>query len=211
MKKVSIIVVVMMVFIKTMNGQFLGGFFDQQATELKYYEQQIAYLELYIGYLEKGYKIAQAGLTTIGEIKKGEFDLHNAFFSSLKAANPAVSNYSKVAEIISYQLAIVSDFKKALKRLQESNRFSSFELSYLYNVYSNMSSECTKSLTALIDIITGGSFEMKDDERIKRIDSIYADMKDKYAFTQSFTNQASLIAGERTDELNEIEFLQNLN
>jgi hypothetical protein len=57
-------------------GQFLGGFFSQKQTELKYYLQQIAALKLYAGFLEKGYSIAREGLTVIAEIKNGEFNLH---------------------------------------------------------------------------------------------------------------------------------------
>ena len=53
--------------------------------------KQIAKLEIYIIDLEKGYKIAREGLTTIGEIKKGEFNLHSLFFSSLESVNPVVA------------------------------------------------------------------------------------------------------------------------
>ena len=60
--------------------------------------KQIAKLEIYIIDLEKGYKIAQEGLTTIGEIKKGEFNLHSFFFSSLESVNPSVAKYSKIAD-----------------------------------------------------------------------------------------------------------------
>ena len=38
----------------------------------------------------------------------------------------------------------------------------------------------------LIAVTTDGNSEMTDDERIKRVDGIYDDMEDKYAFTQSF-------------------------
>jgi hypothetical protein len=207
MKTVVLILLTICACLGRCESQFLGGIFDQQATELKYYETQIAYLELYIGYLEKGYKIAQAGLTKIADIKKGEFNLHQVFFSSLSSVNPSIGNYAKVADIIALQLSIISNFKKAL---QNTSHFSSAEISYLQSVYSNLSSECSKCLTELINIITDGTMTMHDDERIKRIDNIYGDMKDKYAFTQSFTSQASVLAAEREDEQYDIDYLNGL-
>ena len=207
MKTVVLILLTSCACLGKSKAQFLGGIFDQHATELKYYETQIAYLELYIGYLEKGYKIAQAGLTEIADIKKGEFNLHQTFFSSLAAVNPSISGYARVADIITMQLAIVSQFKKTL---QQTSHFSASEISYLQSVYSNLSNECSKSLTELISIITGGSLTMHDDERIKRIDNIYGDMKDKYAFSQSFTSEASVLAAQRAYEEYDLDYLNRL-
>jgi len=168
---------------------------------------QIAALQAYIVDAEKGYQIAQQGLTFIGELKKGEFDLHSAFFNSLKAVNPSITNYSKIFDIISYQESIIKDFKKILA----IKNMNAAELSYLQSVYNNMSDACAKSLNDLINIITDGTYQMKDNERVHRIDNIYADMKDKYAFTQSFTSEASLLSSQRQSELNEVDFLEKLN
>ena len=190
------------------NGQSQGlsDFFSQSEADIKYMLQQVAALQVYIGYAEKGYSIAQKGLTFIGDLKKGEYDLHSAFFSSLSIVNPGIGKYAKVADIITYQLSIISSFKKVL----QVKNMSASEISYLQSVYTNMASACTKSLTALIDIITDNTYLMKDNERVGRIDAIYTDMKDKYAFTQSFTSEANLLAAQRQNELNEINFLKTL-
>ena len=84
------------------------------------------------------------------------------------------------------------------------------ELRYINIVYSNMTDECNKSLNALIEVTTDGKLEMNDDERIKRIDRIYDDMTDKYAFTQSFTSQAGELAGQRNHDAIDNEFLKAL-
>jgi hypothetical protein len=64
-------------------AQFLGGIFNQNATQIEYMIQQIALLQTYIGYVEKGYDIVNKGLTLIGDIKNGDFKLHNEFFNGL--------------------------------------------------------------------------------------------------------------------------------
>jgi hypothetical protein len=189
-----------------MKAQGLSNFFSQKEADIKYMLQQIADLQLYISFAEKGYGIAQKGLTFIGDLKKGEFDLHSAFFSSLSTVNPSIKNYAKVADIISYQLSIISIFKKIL----QLKNMSPAEVNYLQSVYNNMSNACTKSLTDLINIITDNTYQMKDNERVARIDNIYTDMKDKYAFTQNFASDANLLAAQRQNELYETDFLKSL-
>jgi hypothetical protein len=73
--------------------------------------QQIAALQAYITVAEKGYSIAEQGLQTIGQIKNGEFNLHSAFVSSLKAVSPAVGNMAEVAEIIGWKSRLSSNFR----------------------------------------------------------------------------------------------------
>jgi len=172
--------------------------------------KQIAKLEIYIIDLEKGYKIAREGLTTIGEIKKGEFNLHSLFFSSLQSVNPSVAKYSKIAVIISDQLSIISAFKILIQHLNNSDKLTNAELQYIETVYSNMSDESLKTLNNLIAVLTDGNFEMTDDERIKRIDGIYDDMEDKYAFSQSFCGKANQISLLRSDDVNEFGLLKVL-
>ncbi len=84
------------------------------------------------------------------------------------------------------------------------------ELNYLSRVYTNMTGECMKSLNDLVDIITDNGYAMKDSERIHRIDNIYTGMKDKYAFTQSFTSEAAWLSLQRQNDLSEVDFLQSL-
>jgi hypothetical protein len=208
MKQVALLLLTSFACLGRPAAQSAGGILDQQATELKYYEQQIAYLELYTGWLEKGYKIARQGLTAIAGIKKGEFDLHQAFFNSLSSVNPQIAAYSRIVAIIAMQASIISNFRYTLK---QTGHFSASEISYLQSVYSNLSGACSQSLAGLADIITDGTMTMKDDERIEWIDHIYRDIKDKYAFTQSFTGEAALLAAERANEQNQIDLLNRMN
>jgi hypothetical protein len=205
MKKIMIAILIF-VCSTQLKAQGLSNFFSQSEADIKYMLAQISALQAYIGNAEKGYSIAQKGLTFIGDLKKGEFDLHSTFFSSLSAVNPSIKNYSKVADIISYQLSIISSFKKIL----QLKNMSPAEVTYLNTVYNNMSDACSKSLTDLINIITDNTYHMTDNQRMGRIDAIYSDMQNKYAFTQSFTSDANLLAAQRQNELYETQFLKSL-
>src|ERR1700676_2135401 len=100
---------------------FLAGTGLRAQSDIQAMLKQIALLAVYVKELENAINIAQDGLTTIGEIKNGEFNLHNLFFSSLQRVNPSVVKYSKIAEIIADQIAILSDFKTMIRRINNSS------------------------------------------------------------------------------------------
>ena len=191
-------------------AQTWDEWFNQKATQKKYLLQQIATLQTYIGYVEKGYKIASSGLHTISDIKNGEFNLHELFFSSLKTVNPKIRNAAEVAEIIALQISIVNHFKKAIQSYRAGGYFSSDEMTYIGNVYGGLMADCLKDIDGLISVITDYKLQMTDDERIRQINKLYADMQDKNAFTQSFTNNAFLLAQQRQREQNDISVTQQL-
>ncbi len=69
---------------------------SQNKTQKEYLIEQIAQLKIYLELTEKGYKIAKEGLTTIGQIKRGEFKLHKNRFDSLLIVNPKIGSSSRL-------------------------------------------------------------------------------------------------------------------
>jgi hypothetical protein len=47
------------------------------------------------------------GIRTIHNIREGDFNLHDGFFSSLKNVNPVIRRYAKVADIAAFQVRIL--------------------------------------------------------------------------------------------------------
>lgn len=172
--------------------------------------QQIAALQVYIGYAKKGYNIAREGLNTIGSFTRGEFDLHTEYFNSLKTVNPEVKRYVKVAEIIALQVRIAQNYNRAYRQLKNSGAFSGDELAYISRVFSRLLDDCVKTLDELTAIITNEKLQMKDDERMERIDKLYLDMQDKLTFSESFSNDAKSLAASRLKEKSDIQTISVL-
>lgn len=184
---------------------------SQKKTQIKYLLEQIIANKVYIEYIGKGYGIARKGLNTIQRIKQGDFGLHRDFINALSNVNPKVKNYTRVADIIAYQLRIVKDVKTVTGNLKESNQFNPDELDYSKAVFERLLEECLKSMDELFLVITSGELQMKDDERIKRIDRLYLDMQDKYAFCKSFSEECSVLAMQRLMEKGDINLSKRLN
>ncbi len=200
MKKMLLFLLILVSIAGSLKAQTLAEWFQQKKTQKKYLLQQIAALQIYIGYAQKGYKIAKEGLTTIGDFTRGEFNLHGDYFNSLKVVNPEIKHYTKVADIIALQVKIVANYNQTYRRLNSSDAFSDNELAYISRVFSRLHDDCAKTLDELITITTDGKLEMKDDERMERIDKLYLDMQDKFTFSQSFSNDAKTLAASRLRE-----------
>lgn len=189
----------------TSPAQTWDEWFKQKKTQKKYLVKQIALLRVYLGYLKKGYEIADKGLTTIHNIKNGDFNLHRDFFGSLKNVNPHIKNSAKVADIIAFQVYIIQNIKQVNNFCKNNEYFTPEEIRYVAAVYSNMLFLCDASISELLTIIRSNETEMKDDERLVRIDKLYDDMLDKHAFVQSFDSDVRLIAREQERETRSVE------
>lgn len=186
-------------------AQKYDEWFRQKKTQKQYLLNQVAALQAYIQVAKKGYEISQKGLTTISNIKDGDFNLHRDFFGSMKTINPTVKHYAKVADIISMQQEVVKNYRLDYKGLQTGGRMGSSELGYIDKVYKKLLADCTRIADELIMITTDAQLEMKDDERMQRIDVLYHEMKGNHVFCRRFSAEAQWLAASRNTELNQLE------
>lgn len=178
----------------------------EEAEQLLLDVQKLSQLKQMLADLKKGYEIVYQGYSTIKNISEGNFNLHQVFLDGLLEVSPAVRNYKKVADIISLQLKIVSEYKSAFKQFKKNGKFTADEIDYMGKVYSNLFDQSINNLETLAMIITSGTLRMSDDERLKQIDDLYEDMVDKLTFLRHFNNQTSLLALQRTREEKQINF-----
>ena len=171
-----------------------------QSKSIKVLLQQIAALQVYIDVAQKGYSIAQKGLNTVGALKRGELNLHSVYLHSLKTVNPKVKKYIRVAEVIDLQWKIMKEYRRVWSDLQGEDMFYGDELDYMARVFNRLISDCSNTLDKLIEVTTNGEYEMKDDERLKRIDMLYETMISNYDFLQSFKKQLQVLRLSRVRE-----------
>lgn len=215
MKRVVIIILIA-VLCYSGHSQTLAEWTQQKKTQIQYLLDQIAANKVYIEYVEKGYEISKIGLTTIQNIKSGDFNLHHDLFRSLEIVNPTIKAYARVADIIACQLRIVKDISTTIKKLSTSGQFKINELDQIKLVFENLLDECLENVDELYLVITNGElqpdgYRMTDDERINRIDQIHAEMQANYSFCKSFGNECLVLAMQRLNEQVEIKVGKQLN
>lgn len=188
------------------SAQTFAEFFKQKKTQKKYLVEQIAALQVYLGYARKGYDIAGSGLATIKKLTKGEFTLHSAFISSLSSVSPYIHNHFKLAEIVLLQVEIVKGFA-GMSSGESAELLSPVNLVYVGAVRDKVLKDCASDIEALLMIITPGLLEMDDKARLDRLDALYKSMQDKAAFTRGFAAEVASLAGSREMDLRSVHFL----
>lgn len=184
MKKITVILIVLCVFNHSMIGQ---------AKQRKELLLQIAALQVYIDYAKKGYSAVSKGLNFIGDARKGELSLHGDYFNSLLKINPKVRNYYKTAEIISMQFKIMKLCRKTLADLKAADLFHGSELDFIERSFEKLLQSCSQTLDQLLSVTADAELELKDDQRIERIDLLHKTMLEDYNFCLSFSSEARLL------------------
>ena len=172
--------------------------------------EKLAQFKQILSDMKKGYQILEGGYNTIKNISEGNFNLHKAFLDGLMEVSPTVRNYRRVADIINYQIVLVKEYRNAYDRFKRDNNFNADELSYLGRVYDNLFKESMRNLDELLTVITAGKTRMSNDERLRAIDRIYADMQDKLMFLRHFNNNTTILAVQRAKERNDAQTIQKI-
>lgn len=150
--------------------------------------------------MKKGYEILTYGYNTVKDISQGNFSLHKTFLDGLLQVSPTVRNYRKVVGIVNHQITLVDEYRSAFARFRNEDNFTPQEIQYLSSVYGRLFDDSLRNLDDLATIITSGKARMSDDERLKEIDRIFAEMEDKLLFLRSFNNSTSILALQRAKE-----------
>ena len=177
---------------------------EQELAELALDIEKLAQFKQILSDLKAGYEILEGGYNTIKNISEGNFSLHKAFLDGLLAISPAVAKYKKIATITDNQLQLIKEYKNAYKRFQNGGNFNPDEIVYIGKVYSNLVDESAKNLESLLHVVTANKLGMSDDERIKQIDLIDAEMENKLSFLRYFNSNTMILSLQRTKERNDI-------
>lgn len=203
-RKLSALLILAVLISGTAKAQTWSEWFSQKKTQQKYLLEQLAALKLYASYAKKGYEIGYSGISFIKDASKGEFDLHRAFFASLKVVSPAIRNHVKVAEIIRMQ----TDVSKTLNALRNLKGLTAQHSSYFDLIGSNLLKECLGDMGQLLLIITSGKAEFTDDERLERIERLHEEMQEKRRLALSLFNNIQQLGAQRNRDLENIKKME---
>lgn len=192
-------------------GTLLKEWFSQKATQKEYLATQIAVLKVYAGYVKKGYDIYNEGLTAIGHFKNGEFKLHKDYFLSLKSINPEIARYPRVRDIEQLLLRTEKTIGQTMGTVHEGGHFHTGEVNYLLRVFDQVIIDCSMLVDELIILTTPDKLELRDDERLVRIELLYHEMLDKNRFAEGFCKEIILLQHSREQEKRAIKYSKQIN
>ena len=202
-------IVIVWIIILSVSGKAVAQ--SDEAQQLLLNVEKLAQLKNILNDMYKGYQIVSKGYNTIKDISKGNFNLHDVFLNGLMQVSPGVKKYKRIADIISYQIQLVKEYKIAFKRFKTSNLFNTNEIKYIENVYGNLFKKSLENLDELAVVITSNKLRMSDDERINAIDRIFNEMSDKLVFLKTFNRENNVLAIQRGREMIDTKISKKLN
>lgn len=191
-------------------AQNWNEWFRQKKTQKKYLTQQIAGLQIYIGYARKGYRIVDNGLGFIGVVKNGTLNLHQGFFGSLKSINPTVANYAQIGDILLLQLAILNNYRHVSQQIHNNQVFTTEQTDYVKTVFGRLLEDCGDLLEELASLTTRNKLGMDDGDRLQRIDQLYLEMMDKYRFSADFGNDVQQLNSAKSSSKRDVDYLKRM-
>jgi len=177
------------------SAQTWDEIFKQKKTQKKYLLQQIAALQVYIGYASKGYDIVGNGIHAVKDINNGEFNLHRNFFAALGAVNPFVKGSAVVTDVLNGGLEVISILKG-----WDSSGLNAGDRAFVSLVKANLLAECAVELEDFLLIITSGKLDMKDNERLARLELLRTSMENKRGFALAFSGDLDQLTRQREGE-----------
>jgi hypothetical protein len=173
---------------------------EQEIEQLLLNVEKLTQFKSILSDMKQGYTVLTTGYNAVKGIAQGNFSLHETFIDGLMLVSPEVKKYGRIADIISCQSAIVSEYKSAFNRFKASENFNLSEIDYLGKVYGQLMSQSMDNLDELTTVITSNQLRMSDDERLQAVDRIYADTADKLQFLRNFNKQAGILNLQRQKE-----------
>lgn len=172
--------------------------------------EKLSQMKQILSDMKTGYDIVSKGYSTVRDIAKGSFNLHEAFLDGLWLVSPTVRKYWKIPIIINDEVAIVKAYTSAFSRFKKADLFNPGEIQYISNVYSNLLNQSLKNISDLTTVITANQLRMSDAERLQIIDRIYTDMRNKVSFLGSFNNSTTILGLQRAKEQNDTKAMQQI-
>jgi hypothetical protein len=190
--------------------QTFDEWYKQNKTQKKYLLLQIAKLQTYMAYAKQGYQIVQGGLRLVGDIKEGDFRLHNDYFTHLQTVSPSIKKYSKVTAILSIQLQMLQTYRSGISKLNAESLLTGSNKGECRQIMEAVIDDALLDIGSLQAILTDGSFSMTDEERVEQIDQIYLSINQKKDLQRQFLLAVQATIHQRKQSSSDMNYLLDL-
>jgi hypothetical protein len=114
---------------------------------------------------------------------------YDQYFKELWRIKNAISTWNKVKEIVSRQLVLVEEYRRAWNLLQRDSRFHPKELEHIYKVYSGILEESLKNIDQLMMVASSFKTQMTDGQRLEFIETISKRMESNISDLRRFSDR----------------------
>jgi hypothetical protein len=173
--------------------------------------EQIVALKTFFSYLKKGYQIVHTGLQTVNRIKNADFSLHDLQFDRLLQVSPAAQKTAAIYGTALTQAALIIRCQQLLRQISQLNTLTVEEQNLCRRTLINLFDECKRSVDEFVQLMTAGELELKEEERINRLQQLQQRTVRLEVSVRSFSEQIQLFSLDRRQQQHSVELSKKLN
>lgn len=168
--------------------------------------KRIALLQVYLGYVKKGYHVVQGGLRLVGDVKNGEFTLHRDYLGSWARVSPVIRRGQLTLHCIQLQQQLV---RQCAQLVQQAERVAASEdRAAVLQTVGVVLNELYRSVEQLNDWISPAQRAATDAQRLTGVARIYEDMSNLQQFLGNYQTEWQLLQAQRRRALQAVESIR---
>jgi hypothetical protein len=155
-------------------------------------------------------KLSELKLKEIAEWTDKHKKLYEQYYEELWKVKKAIETYELVRKVMSRQVQLVEEYKKAWEILKKDDNFTNDELKYMYRVYSGILQESVKSLDQMLNVVNSFDTQMTDGKRLEIINQAASSIEQSYHDLKQFNVQNIRLSLSRSKDQHEIETIKKI-
>ena len=180
------------------------------AIDLKIQKLQNAVIDLQNAEKQLENNLSKTELGNIAGWLQKQKDLYSEYFDELWKVKNAISEFKAITDIIDKQKQLINEYKHMYSKIQQDKNFSPGEITYMYNVYSGIIDQSTKSIDLISTLLQAFTVQMTDGERLKILNRCVSDIDKEISDLRTFSNQNVTLSLQRAKDLNDINTVKQL-
>jgi ribosomal protein L31E len=155
-------------------------------------------------------KLSDLKLKEIAEWTDKHKKLYEQYYEELWKVKKAIETYERVRKVMSGQVYLVEEYKRAWDLIKEDEHFTKDELKYMYKVYSGIMQESIKHLDQMLVVVNSFETQMTDGKRLEIINGAAESIEKNYHDLKQFNAQNIRLSLSRAKDEDEVQTVKKL-
>lgn len=135
---------------------------------------------------------------------------YEQYYDELSKVKAAISGYRRIKDIMTKQVKIVDEYKRAFGLFKQDKHFTAKEIDYMVRVYTGIVDESLKNLDQLFLVVNALNIEMTDGKRLEIISAVADHIDENLNDLWDFNRQNVRLSLQRSKDENEINAVKAL-
>lgn len=129
---------------------------------------------------------------------------YEQYYDELSKVKAAISGYKRVKDIMTKQVKIVDEYKRAFGLFKQDDHFTAKEIEYMVRVYAGIVDESLKNLDQLFLVVGSMGTKMTDGKRLEIINRVASSIDENLNDLRDFNGENVRLSLQRSKDENEM-------